>query len=441
MKISIDNCEAYFLDYYEGNLSKERVEELFAFLILHPDMRELFDGYEDVSFSPDKKVHFDGIETLKKNVPAVDGINENNYEEYFVSIIEGLLSPEEVTEVEKYLLQYPEKREELELLKQAILIPDDSIVFENKAALHKSVLVTEKNFEEMAIAAVEGLLNAEEEKTFAASVASNIQFKKVYSLYQQTKVVADENIIFENKEDLKRKDRGAFWWMIDLRFAAAAAIVLLLGIFYWNSEGNQKIDKGSVALIDSTKPKVNPNINSNQSGNDQLANTDQNKNDADVNPAKINHPKQIVAFVHPENSSSNKIERSFAIPISNAVLSLNQSIYPSVDFSDTYYSGADYANGNSAPGRNSISVTQAAMRWMKNKLDRSSYDAQEDESVYASAYGNAPAQNGDVNGFDLTSSAVSALGHATGSNLRLGHQSKGTVLTIGKYNLILNRNK
>ena len=122
MKISNGNCEAWFLDYYEGNLSKEGVEELFSFLVLNPDLRDLFDSYEDVSFSPDKHIKFDWKSELKKPMDVAIGINESNFEEYFVSHVEGVLNANEEAEVEKFLLQFPEKRAELELLQKAILI-------------------------------------------------------------------------------------------------------------------------------------------------------------------------------------------------------------------------------------------------------------------------------------------------------------------------------
>src|SRR6185436_6332900 len=100
MKIDRENCEAWFLDYYEGNLSKEGVDELYAFLALNPDMREVFDSYDEVSFSPDNKIHFEEKGDLKKSVVIPEGINESNYEEYFVGAIENVLSEKEKNQLE-----------------------------------------------------------------------------------------------------------------------------------------------------------------------------------------------------------------------------------------------------------------------------------------------------------------------------------------------------
>ncbi|CAN5800292.1 hypothetical protein BH11BAC7_BH11BAC7_05470 [soil metagenome] len=437
MKINSGNCEAWFLDYYEGNLSKEGVEELFAFLVLNPDLRDVFDSYEEISFSPDKQISFEGKRELKKAVAANVGINETNYEEYFVSYVEGLLNANEKAEVEKFLLQFPAKREELELLQQAILFPDETIVFEHKDSLRKSVLVGAENFEEMAIASVEGLLNSEEEKAVMISLAANPEQQKAYALYQQTKSTADASVIFEEKESLKRKDRGAFWWMMDTRFAAAAAIALLVGIFFWNYKGNDGIVK-DFAGIDTAKTKrvTNP-INSVK---DPVAN---NGIAPEVKVENNIQEKQQPRFVKntPSPAPANDVVKGERRPATfinadnNHTLAAN--VTPQVIFSDAYYSYTEF--GSSTPAatqRSSITLGQAAMRWMKNKLDRTPAEANEDNTYMAAV---ATGKNGDVSGFDLTSSAVSALGNATGAKLRLGHEAKGTILTVGKYEVLLSR--
>jgi hypothetical protein len=445
MKINSENCEAWFLDYYEGNLSKEGVEELFAFLTLNPELRELFDSYDEVSFSPDKQISFDWKSELKKPVDVQEGITESNYEEYFVSHVEGLLSAEGKTEVEKFLLQFPAKREELELLQKAILIPDEEIVFEHKASLHKSILIAQENFDEMAIASIEGLLNKEEEKALAASLAANEEQQKSYALFSQTKLSPDTSIVFEDKESLKQKERGAAWWVFDMRFAAAAAVVLLMGIFYWNYSGNETAINGNdgIAAADTSKPK--PSNDQPDPKKDALANDVKKDNapkvevDSDVRKSDV-QKNQLANVVRNTDPVKAVVHRKEFIPTPEASGSLNTvALNPSVDFSDVYYSYTNFSK--SAPvvsSGTSISPRQAAMRWMKRKLDRTPGQSADEDATYIA--GNNSGNNGDVSGFDLTSSAISALGNATGSNLRLGHESEGTVLTVGKYELLLNRN-
>ncbi len=449
MKINNGNCEAWFLDYYEGNLSKEGVEELFSFLVLNPELRDLFDSYEDVSFSPDKHIKFDWKSELKKPMDVAIGINESNFEEYFVSHVEGVLNANEEAEVEKFLLQFPEKRAELELLQKAILIPEEHIVFEHKASLHKSVLVSEENFDEMAIASVEGLLNSEEEKELAASLFVNAEQQRNYSLYRQTKLSADASIVFEDKESLKRKDRGAFWWIVDTRFAAAAAVALLIGIFFWNYQGNDAIntiasndpvDSSNIAKSNSKSiPKSNPVIDPVNPPKDAVVIAPENDFIQKEKVEVVIPKKQLATIDVVPAAVKNTKEPMALINTTDKKLSLRTSVNLRVDFSDTYYSTAIYnktASAEASPTA-SISPRQAAMRWMKKKLDRTPAEGDE-EQIYIA--GTSAGTNGDVSGFDLTSSAVSALGNATGANLRLGHESEGTVLTVGKYEVLLSRN-
>jgi hypothetical protein len=516
MKIDRENCEAWFLDYYEGNLSKEGVEEMYAFLILNPDMREVFDSYDEVSFSPDPKINFDGKVDLKKSVEVSEGINETNYEEYFVGAVEHVLNDEEKNLLEKFLVQHPDKRGELDLLRKTILEPEAEIVFENKAALKKSVLVTEENFEEYAVAAlegelaadvlvqfnaflathpehqkeidlfaktklqpeteivfegknalkrtplvitaenfdelaifsVEGLLNAEEEKVFAAALAKNAEQQKAFALYAQTKLQADVSIVFEDKESLKqeKKDRGGFWWRTEIRFAAAASVVLLLGIFWWNYADKNPADHKVMPLAKNDTSHTNSiknNLNSNnQNVPNVLANNDSDNNssvqhsnfNSNGNPVVHNvHLKDQVAVVNVP--SGNKTPMTpIAFRGIAPVLHTNYDLQ--VDFSDAFYNGEDFGTAFVQPAK-SISAGQYAMRWMKNKLDHSSDSKEGDEDVYTSIAQNKKDEN--VSGFDLTSSAVNALGEATGANLHLAKETHGTVLTVGKYKVWLNR--
>ena len=42
--ITRENYEIYFMEYMDGNLSAREQAEVEAFLLVHPDLRELVDG-------------------------------------------------------------------------------------------------------------------------------------------------------------------------------------------------------------------------------------------------------------------------------------------------------------------------------------------------------------------------------------------------------------
>ena len=66
-KINKHNYEAFFLDYYEKNLSTEEVAELMLFLENHPNLKEEFEDYEEIILEPDTTVIFENKNSLKKN--------------------------------------------------------------------------------------------------------------------------------------------------------------------------------------------------------------------------------------------------------------------------------------------------------------------------------------------------------------------------------------
>lgn len=504
MKINRNNCEAWFLDYYEGNLSDGQAGELFAFLELHPDLREVFESYDAVSFDPDAHVRFDAKDALKKTVEPASGINDSNYEEFIVGAIEGTLSAEEQTQLENYLSSRPSKRAELELLRQTILTPDADIVFEDKASLKKATLINETNFAEYAVAftdgelpgetlaqfeafvaahpelkaeldlfsatklqpdttivfedkaslrrelvvvthenfdaiaaaSVDGQLNAAEEKALNDYLVKNPAQQSAYALYGKTKLQADTSIVFEEKASLyrKEKDRGAFWWVTDLRFAAAAAVLLFVAIFWWSRPGNENLkdNGGQLAKDDHSQQHiVTPNADTNASPVIVPNHNDQN-NSASQLATKTPHIKPTLPPAQHVFDAPQMIASTNAAP-------LKRTYEPGVNFSDVYYSET---STTAAPAsQESLSLGQFAMRWMKSKLDaRPSKDDEDNEGNVYVAY-NQQNEDRDVSGFDVTRSALDRFSDATGSNLHLNKTSEGTMLIIGKYDILLNRKR
>ena len=78
--VNISNFESYIIDYFDGALSSEEQQALFAFLEAHPQLMddfELFKQSEDVVVTSDS-VTFPYPERLKKNVIfSVNDVNES----------------------------------------------------------------------------------------------------------------------------------------------------------------------------------------------------------------------------------------------------------------------------------------------------------------------------------------------------------------------------
>ncbi|HEU4716845.1 MAG TPA: hypothetical protein VFU15_03385 [Bacteroidia bacterium] len=435
MKITRENCEAFFLDFYEGRLSTEQVTELFAFLDDNPEQKEMFESFEDVSFNPDEKVSLGDKSFLKKDAAAGDAVTLSGYEHYFIAYVEGLLSAEEKQAVEKFIAAHPQKRAELELLKKTVLAPEKEIVFENKEALKRSVVLTEKNFEEYAIASVEGLLNAGEQEALEKFAAGSEKYARELSLLAKTKLQPDLSVVYENRNELKRR-RGGFYWMRDVRFAAAAAVFLFVFIAWWNTG-----DKGAQVKSGNA---IAGNVNAGKTGDPAAHGNSSVSRPGD----NANTPVQLAMEQDPhvKNDRTDKVPAvqneahyQFASLAPREVRSLKRGdVQDDVDFSDAFYLAADYSGSGSAAA-STPSFGQFAKRWVKNKLDGGRTDDQDGDMLYAM---NGAKTSGakEVTNFDLTSSAINRIGRSTGTNLHLGRQSNKTILTFGKRDFVIAKN-
>ena len=184
-------------------------------------------------------------------------INRHNYEEYFILYMDNELSSDERRMVETFVQNHPDLKEELDILLQYKLVPDNSIVFEGKDELMKvkgESPVTLSNYEEWLVLYMDNELSADQRKTVEQFIAANPSVKKEVDLLLRTQL-HPEKIIFANKEVLYRREekvRPILWWR-----AAAAMLILALGItsvIVFNKKGNT--DKGEIAKVPDTEQKT-----------------------------------------------------------------------------------------------------------------------------------------------------------------------------------------
>lgn len=139
MTINKENCEAYFLDYYENSLDTKQVAELMVFLEENPDLKDSFENFDnDIILNADNDLIFTEKESLKKTgLISFGGIDESNYEQIMLTELDGELSEKETIELQSFLSANPKLKLEYNLLKSTFLIPNRTIVFENKEELKK----------------------------------------------------------------------------------------------------------------------------------------------------------------------------------------------------------------------------------------------------------------------------------------------------------------
>ncbi len=257
MIIDRHNCEAFFLDYHEGNLTPVQQGEVLLFLEENPDLKNTFEEYESISLEQEnilfpekdvmkKKYSAEGIESLLSSEITTD-----NCEQFFIAFVEGQLSSERISKLNSFLANNPNQQKEFELFKKAKL-SDEKISFEGKESLNKS-LITKENCEEYFIRSEEKDLNRVEEEQLKLFLQKNPEFKKEFELFSKA-ILPVEQIVFADKSSLKKKERKPVFVSIFSQrttyYAAAAAILLLMGLFFiFRNDGIEK-----QILADKNKP-------------------------------------------------------------------------------------------------------------------------------------------------------------------------------------------
>ena len=155
-------------------------------------------------------------------------IDLHNYEAYLLDFSEGNLSDEGQMELELFLIQHPELEINLDEL-SLMSLENETVSFTDKSNLKRteSDLVSGAQF----IAYVENQLTEAERLEIEKSCAANPSLLKELVLYNSTIARADESIVFEKKESLKRKPKVIWFNFSAAQYAAAACIVFLIGLF------------------------------------------------------------------------------------------------------------------------------------------------------------------------------------------------------------------
>ncbi|MDB4088494.1 hypothetical protein N9544_02610 [Flavobacteriales bacterium] len=131
--ITKKNYELYFIDYLEGNLSKEETDMVDVFLLENPELKEELSQFSVIQPLQSNETSTIDFSYLKKEFL----IDESNEEDYFIGEIEGDLNEEEQKLLSLYLIDYPEKVSILESFKKTKLTPE-LLVFPNKRNLKRT---------------------------------------------------------------------------------------------------------------------------------------------------------------------------------------------------------------------------------------------------------------------------------------------------------------
>jgi hypothetical protein len=132
MMITRDNYESFFLDYLEGNLEENRIDQFLDFLEDNPDLKEELHLFENVRLPEDQIVFTGKAQLYKSSAEAKSALETKT-----IAYLEGDLKNEERELFETYLTGHPELRKEYELLSKTKLHPDTRIIYSGKHKLYK----------------------------------------------------------------------------------------------------------------------------------------------------------------------------------------------------------------------------------------------------------------------------------------------------------------
>jgi len=244
-------------------------------------------------------------------------IDRNNYEEFFILYVDNELTAHERQLVEEFIQKHPDLEEELMMLKQTKIFPDNSIVFERKEELvkeEKDLFISLSNYEEALLLYTDKELNIEERTAVEEFTSRNPEIKKELDLLLSTCLQPEKQIVFDNKEILYRKEeKGRVvrmpWW----RIAAAAVLIIGAGTITFTIMNKEQttVKNNNVAGIkkpDADKPLIKNNI-----GNKKAAPAieENNRNTIAISPVEEksgSNRKNVLVNSKKSNKEINKPE-------------------------------------------------------------------------------------------------------------------------------------
>ncbi|HZI54707.1 MAG TPA: hypothetical protein VFD56_13420 [Chitinophagaceae bacterium] len=157
-------------------------------------------------------------------------ITRHNYEEYFILYLDNELSSDDRRQVEIFVQENADLKEEFDLLLQTRLMPDDAVMFNNKQQLLKTALpgpINDSNFEEWLLLYIDDELTGRQKIAVEDFLVNHPSAKTELGLLQKTKLHSEPAVIFPNKETLYRREEKVSVIGFPWRKIAVAASLLL----------------------------------------------------------------------------------------------------------------------------------------------------------------------------------------------------------------------
>lgn len=286
MDINIHNYEAYFLDFYEGRLSKEEMKLVLSFVEQNPLLKNSFLEFENISLLPDSELQFAEKDFLKKDTPELT-VNKLNINEFLILESEKLITTDQLHALEGFVALHPQLEKDRKLFNAAKVIADQDILYpfkENLKHFSDELLINFDNIQEVLITESEGLLSKADTDKLNNFLETNPGYIKDRELYAIAKVTPDISILYGEKSLLKRN--GITLSMKRLSYiatsVAAVFIVFIALTFFIKNESIVNENNSRIAQNEIIQKKTNNSIPAKQT-TESVALAANTKNNKDKN--------------------------------------------------------------------------------------------------------------------------------------------------------------
>ena len=136
MKITRDNYEIYFIDYFDKELNLDEVSELKSFLYANPDLQAEFDAFDNSPIHGNS-IKFKGKESLKKPIVLTDIDYE---QELLIAAVENDITASQKIELNALVSKNQMLQTDYSIYLKTILKPDLNEKFIKKSKLKKFII-------------------------------------------------------------------------------------------------------------------------------------------------------------------------------------------------------------------------------------------------------------------------------------------------------------
>lgn len=220
--INLNNYEIWFLDYLEDRLSSKQVAQLDQFLEDHVNLKLELEEMSMVVVSPDNISYDHKIELRREIDPS------SELEDYVISKMEGDIPKTGISDFENLVRNNKNAQDlvnEYEILSSRAI---DIELYPNKEILYKQKYSLD-NIDTLILASLDGSISDSDNQwlnNHFSKEALRLQQRK----FEKTRLVVDESIVYNYKDDLKKEDSRVvpLYWMKRLIGVAASLLLLVM---------------------------------------------------------------------------------------------------------------------------------------------------------------------------------------------------------------------